>query len=162
MITKISIPMVSKNVLSTPSFGFARLNELGRTTADSFGYQENQFLDADMFKKQGFFRRSKLSQELGSGTDFVDICRNYGCTSNAKTNAEFIENQILSSKSEGAIKRLEPDSQREGFLSLYMHNYDNPELSLRSTKMLLEKIKEAMSPEEYIKHTGILEAGTKK
>ncbi len=162
MITNVTMTNVSKNLSARPSFGFAKLNDLGRTTADSFGYQKNQFLNADMFRKQGFFHKSQLSKELGSGTDFVDICQNYGCTNNAKTNAEFIENQILSSKSEASIKRLDEDAQREGFLRLYMHNYDNPELSLKSTKMLLEKIKEAMSPEEYIKHTGILEAGTKK
>ena len=162
MITKISMPIGSKKILSMPSFGFARLNDLGRTTADSFGYQNNEFLNADMFRRQGWFHKSQLTKDLSTGVDFVDICTEYGCTNNAKTNAEFIENQILSSKSEAAIRRIDPDKQRDGFIKLYMHNYDNPELSLKSTKLLLDKIKDSMSPEEYIKHTGILQAGTQK
>ncbi len=161
MITKVSVSNFSKNVLSTPSFGFAKLNDLGRTTADSFGYQNNQFLNADMFRKQGLFHKSQLAKELERGADFVDICTTYGCSNNSKTNSEFIENQILSSKSDSALKRVNPDSKKEGFMKLYLHNYDNPELSLRTTRILLEKVKDSFSPEEYVKHIGILEAGTK-
>ena len=135
---------------------------MGRTTADSFGYQNNHFLNADMFRKQGFFQKSQLSRELAAGTDFVDICTQYGCTNNSKTNAEFIENQVLSSKSDSALKKMDPDKQHDGLLKLYLYNYDNPELSLRATKGLLEKIKGSISHEEYIKHVGIVEAGTKK
>lgn len=162
MITNVSMPSVSPKVSSVPSFGLAKLNDLGRKTADSFGYQNNEFLNADMFRKQGFFQKSQLTRELAAGSDFVDICRQYGCTNNAKTNAEFIENQVLTSKSDAALKRIDSDKQHEGLFKLYLHNYDNPELSLRATKGLLDKIKASMAPEEYVKNVGILEAGTKK
>ena len=162
MITNVSMSSVSRKVSLTPSFGLAKLNDLGRTTADSFGYQNNRFLKADMFRKQSFFQKSQLTRELDDGNSFVQLCTIYGCTNNAKTNAEFIENQILSSKSDAAIKKLDSDEQYEALLKLYMHNYDNPELSLKSTKSLLERVKASISPEEYVKHVGILQAGTKK
>lgn len=161
MITNVSTPMVSKN-LSNPSFGLAKLNTLGRTTADSFGYQNNQFLNSDMFKKQGIFQKSQLTQALAEDADFVQLCTTYGCSNNAKTNAEFIQNQILSSKSDSAMKKVDSEELNEGLLKLYWHNYDNPQLSLKSTKELLEKAKSAIAPEEYVKNVGLLQAGSKK
>ena len=162
MITNVSTQMVTKNVSLKPSFGFAKLNTLGRTTADSFGYQNNEFINADMFKKQGIFKKSQLAQELSDGGDFVEICTLYGCSKNAKTNAEFIKNQILSSKYSSAVKDVEPEKQNEGLLKLYWHNYDNPELSLKSTQELLEKVKESISSDDYVKNVGLLQAGSKK
>ncbi len=166
MISKLSFsnPAVSQKVLkaATPSFGFAKLNDIGRTTADSFGYQHNEFLDASMFRKQGIFKKSVLSTRLTEGESFSDICETYGCTNNAKTNAEFINNQILSSKSSSALRRLNDDELRAGLSLLYKCNYDNPELSLRETKALLEMLREFLEPEEYIKQVGLLEAGTQR
>lgn len=166
MISKLSIssPSISLNSqkLSAPSFGFAKLNDIGRATADSFGYQHNEFLDVALFRKQGIFKKSALSSKLSDGEKFSDICKTYGCTNNSKTNAEFINSQILSSKSSSALKKLNSDELKTGLSLLYMSNYDNPELSLNETKALLQMLRESLEPGEYIKHIGLLEAGTIK
>ncbi|MCD7779596.1 MAG: hypothetical protein LUH05_02860 [Candidatus Gastranaerophilales bacterium] len=165
MITKISSSMAVQNVQSnsSPSFGMARLNTLGRATADTFGYKENQFLDGNMFKKQGIFTKPCLTEKLEAGEDFVTICNDYGCTKNPKTNAEFIKAQILSGKSDKAIKSaVKSKDIAGGLVNLYVANYDNPELSTGSTKALLDLIKNTMKPEEYVQQIGLLEVGTGK
>ena len=76
MIMKVSCsPMSVKgiSVNSTPAFGFAKLNETGRATADSFGYQNNDFLNENLFKRQRFFEKSALTTELNNGSDFDTI-----------------------------------------------------------------------------------------
>ena len=165
MITKISpITNFSKSISikSTPSFGLARLNQLGRESADSFGYQHNNFLESDMFKKQGLFKKTALSTMIADGEDFAGICREYGCSKNANTNAQFIINQILNPKSKSALKSLDQDEYADGLITLYKNNYDNPELSQIQTRELLLCIKPFIESQEFVKHAGILAEGTKK
>lgn len=167
MITNISpsvqnVKSINNTTKSTPSFGFARLNSLGRESADTFGYQNNSFLNSDMFRKQGLFRRSTLSTMLSKGENFKDLCSAYGCSKNAKTNAEFITTQILSGKSREAIQKLPKEDVEEGLTNLYFSNYDNPELNLKQTKDLLNFVKEYITPEDFIKHAGILAEGAER
>lgn len=149
---------------AVPSFGMARLNDLGRESADSFGYTQNEFLNADMFKKNGLFKKeSLLSKELRkTGTTFQAVCEEYGCSNNAKTNAEFIVNQILSPKSSKALSQLSDEDYSNGLMVLYQTNYDNPELSTKHTKELLDMLKDFMQVEDYIKNVGILAEGADK
>ena len=146
----------------TPSFGFARLNEYGRTTADSFNYTHNTFLHQDMFRRQGIFRKSAIEKELDN-LDFDEICTKYGCTENGAENAAFIKSQILSKKGQKAYEFLVTKEERDrGLRALYSANYDNPDLTLNDTKELLELAKTSMDNDEYIKNVGLLEAGTVK
>lgn len=163
MITRVSLPITPKAISmnSTPSFGLAKLNDLGRSTADSFGYQNNQFIDSRMFKKQNIFQKSMLGEKIAEGRNFTDLCRTYGCTDNSKTNSEFIENQILSSKGKSVLKKVEAEERKQGLLELYNSNYDNPDLSLKQTRALLEKVRESITDEDYVRFIGILDAGTK-
>ena len=58
MIMKVSCSPISVKGISTnstPAFGFAKLNETGRNTADAFEYQRNEFLNENMFKPQRFW-----------------------------------------------------------------------------------------------------------
>ncbi len=163
MITNVSMPITSKNVSlhSAPSFGFAKLNEVGRASADSFEYRKNDFLNGELFKKQGFFKQSALRKALLDGdSGFSQLCTDYGCTNNPKANADFIVNQILSSKSSTALRNIDENEKTSGLLKLYTYNYDNPQLSLADTKKLLELAKDSMAAEDYIKNVGILQAGT--
>ncbi len=165
MITKVSLPIVPKTApaKSMPSFGFAKLNNLGRQSADSFGYQHNKFLNSEMFKRTGFFQRKTfLASQLDKGADFVSICTDYGCSENSKANAEFIVNQILSEKSASSMAKLEEEVRAEGLIKLYNSNYDNPDLDLKHTKALLSMISELIDPNDYVKNVGLLEAGADK
>ena len=54
MINKI-MPVCNTLVNKTAnkvSFGMANLNEIGRQSEDSFGYQANSFLDTNMYLKK--------------------------------------------------------------------------------------------------------------
>lgn len=162
MIMKVSCsPMSVKgiSVNSTPAFGFAKLNETGRATADSFGYQNNDFLNENLFKRQRFFEKSALTTELNNGADFATICHDYGCTKNGKANAEFIRTQILSNKSNAALTSLSEDARNSGFKTLFEFNYDNPELTKRETDALLELIKPSIDGTEYVKYAGLIKVG---
>ena len=163
MITSVSLPIAPKAApqKSTPSFGFAKLNDLGRQSADSFGYQQNYFVDSNMFNKPGFFqRKSLLASKIDEGCDFVGLCKAYGCTQNPKANAEFIVNQVLSPKSASSINNQEEKQMADGLIALYNGNYDNPDLDLKHTKALLGMISELIQPEEYVKNVGILDVGS--
>lgn len=149
-----------KNYSKVPSFGLAKLNDLGKETADTFQFKRNNFLNSDMYKKQGFFDKSLLAKKLDKGEDFSRLCKMYGCTKNAKDNADFIKNQILTSKSSSALKQIDEENLAEGLKALYYGNFDNPELSVSQTKKLLEMTVDYMEPSEYVKNVGILEAGT--
>ena len=162
MISKIMASTPLKSVNSTPAFGLAKLNERGKVTADSFGYQRNQFLNDRLFEKQGLFKKAAISQELAAGKTFMDICTEYGCSPMAGANASFIETQILTRKGESAIKGIDPAAVQEGLMKLYDHNYDNPELSLNSTKALLDKIKDSLDPTIYVQNIGMFEVGADK
>lgn len=159
MITNISSFNTPK---ANPSFGFAKLNETGARTADTFGFQRNEFLNDRLFEKQGIFRKAAITSELSSGKNFVDICTEYGCSSMAGANAAFIQTQILSKKGNSATRGIDPAVVTQGLMKLYENNYDNPELPLKDTKALLEKVKESMAPGAYIQNIGLLEAGTDK
>lgn len=147
---------------ASPSFGFAKLNETGAKTAETFGFQRNEFLNDRLFEKQGLFKKAAISRELSAGKDFVDICSEYGCSSMAGANAAFIQNQILSRKGNAATRGIDKATVTQGLMKLYENNYDNPELSLNDTKALLEKIKESMAPGAYIQNIGLLNAGADK
>ena len=157
--------MISKIGLipsSSPSFGFAKLNGKGRETAQVFGLPSNDFLNDDMFQKQGLFKKSALARELTSGSKFSQICEDYGCSELGSSNASFIKTQILSKKGKNALKNVPADELQKGFIALYTANYDNPQLSNRTTRELLEIIKDYMAAEEYVKHVGLLDCGTDK
>ena len=160
MITNVSFSDKSIKIKNTQSFGMARLNQLGRETSDKFEFQRNTFLNGKMYEKQGLFEASLLSKKIENNEDFAKLCKIYGCTKNAKDNADFIKNQVLVQKSFASIKKVEEENLAEGLLALYYSNFDNPELSVKQTRQLLEMASDYMSPEEYIKNVGLLEAGT--
>ncbi len=146
----------------SPSFGFARLNDKGRATAQVFGLPSNLFLNDDLFRKQGLFEKPAIASELSSGKKFLQICEEYGCSPQGSSNVSFITSQILSKKGGRVIKKIPADELQKGFVALYNANYDNPQLSNKTTRELLEKIKDYMAPEEYVKQVGLLDCGTHK
>lgn len=167
MITKImsAMPCNTKSISprqASPSFGFAKLNDVGRRSADEFGYQHNDFLNNRLFVKQKLFRKAAIAEELKSGKTLMQICEQYGCTNNPSANAAFIESQILSSKGVSALRTVEEAEAADALIRLYDFNYDNPQLSLKSTKALLERISENIQPSDYIKHRGLLDVGADK
>lgn len=164
MINKV---LLSSNYYSNkvaPSFGFAKLNEIGRESADSFELQQNTFLDSSMFKKESFFALGPaILIKLKSGQNFNDICRDYGCSKNAKTNAQFIKTQIINKSANCKFpKYVDEETLADSLLSLYEHNYDNPDLSAKDTRRLLDMCKGSMETSEYVQNVGLLQAGTKK
>ncbi len=165
-ISKISstyAPKVQKSQNTTPAFGFAKLNERGVHTADSFGWTRNEFMNARLFEKQGFFSKPAILGEISGSKPFPQICIEYGCTNNAKSNADFIKSQILPKKAQRAIiSTVEQPLISEGLSRLYECNYDNPELSLQDTKALLELIKDDMEDTEYVKNIGLFEVGAER
>ncbi len=165
MITRISAPVAytkSIQANSTPAFGFAKLNETGRATADTFGYENHEFLNENLFKRQGFFAKSALAFELSNGADFMTLCKDYGCTKNGKSNAEFIRTQILFKKSNFAIARVDEDERTNALKTLLFANYDNPELTKKETDDLLEIVKESIDNTEYVKMAGLIKVGADK
>lgn len=165
MITRISAPVAytkSVQVKSTPSFGFAKLNETGRTTADTFGYESHDFLNEKLFKRQGLLSKSALAVELNNGANFAEVCNDYGCSKNGKSNAEFIKTQILSGKSNSVISKLDDTERFDGLKSLFFANYDNPELSKKDTDALLDMIEESLESPEYVKLAGLIKVGADK
>lgn len=146
----------------SPSFGFAKLNETGRDAAEKFGLTQNTFLNDDMYKRQRFYNQSALSKALSEGGSFPDLCRQYGCTEVGRANASFIETQLLSHKSDSALKSLTKEQAQEGLMALYHSNYDNPELSKLSTRGLLKMIKNYIAPEQYIQNIGLIDEGADK
>lgn len=164
MITKISCStFASKGIAkNAPSFGLARLNAHGKNAADKFNYAQNEFNDPRMFKKQGMFVKSALANQIQKGADFLTLCKEYGCTNNGKANAEFIKSQILTGKSDKAIQSLHEEARTEGLITLFKSNYDNPNLSLKETKKLLEIVKKEIGDEDYVKYTGLLQVGADK
>lgn len=162
MITRISAPVAytkSIQANSTPAFGFAKLNETGRETADTFGYENHEFLNENLFKKQGFFAKSALASELRNGADFMTLCTDYGCTKNGKANAEFIRTQILSKKSNSAIANLDDATRTNALKTLLFANYDNPELTKKETDDLLEIVRDSIENTEYVKLAGLIKVG---
>lgn len=165
MITRISAPVAYTKFIqtnSTPAFGFAKLNETGRTTADTFGYESHDFLNEKLFKRQGLLSKSALAVELNNGANFAEVCIDYGCSKNGKSNAEFIRTQILSGKSNSVISKLDDTERFEGLKSLFFANYDNPELTKKETDDLLEIVKESIENTEYVKLAGLIKVGADK
>ncbi len=156
--------MISKvqNCTISPSFGFAKLNETGRNAAEKFGLAENKFLNDKLYRKQRFFQSSALTKALAQGDSFTDICQKYGCSQIGRANANFIETQLLSHKSDSAIKSLPAEQVKEGLMALYNTNYDNPDLSKSNTKALLNLVKSYIAPEQYIQNIGLIEEGAYK
>lgn len=173
-INNVTLPTKQISKQNFPSFGFAKLSEVGRKSSDSFGYQQNEFIDSCMFDKQKGLKMTALSKKISdggvgpTGEKFTEICTTYGCTNNAKSNADFIKNQILSKKAQKDLSRLikihtlPEAAYGKGLEKLYIHNYDNPDLSYKETKALLEMQKDTMDSADYVKHIGILETGIKK
>lgn len=162
MINKISVSMPNMAKFSSTSFGLAKLNDIGRESADSFEMQRNTFLDSKLFKKSSFFAFSPaIVSKLKEGENFADLCRDYGCSRNAKTNAQFIKTQIIDKNAYGYFcKHVPEEEMTDAILSLYEHNYDNPDLSAKDTKRLLDLAKYAMETSEYVQNVGLLQAGT--
>lgn len=166
-ISRISsgVTFSAPNTVKTtaPAFGLAKLNERGVQTADSFGWTRNEFMNARLFERQGFFSKPAILSELSNPERFPQVCIEYGCTNNAKSNADFITTQILPKKAQKAIKgKVEPTFISEGLTRLYECNFDNPELSLADTKALLDLIKDDMPDTEYVKNIGFFEVGADK
>lgn len=163
MINKILLSSNFSSNKVSQSFGLARLNEIGRQSADSFEMHQNTFLDSNMFKKESFlFGRPAIIAKLKAGDSFSDICKDYGCSRNAKSNAQFIKAQIINNSANNQFhKYIDEETISAGILSLYEHNYDNPELSLKDTKKLLDLASASMSTPEYVQNVGLLDAGTK-
>ena len=61
-----------------------------------------------------------------------------------------------SSKWAKFIKTINDQDRRAGLLELWDRNFDNPELSKKDTKALLELIKDDIDPVIYIQNQGIL------
>ncbi len=165
-ISKISssyVPTAFVSKKTTPAFGMAKLNERGVQTADSFGWTRNEFINARLFEKQGFFSKPAILSELSETKPFPQLCIEYGCSNNSKANAEFIRTQILPKKAQKGIKAgVDPTLVSQGLSRLYESNYDNPELSLQETKALLELVKGDMPDTEYVKNIGFFEVGADK
>ena len=176
MINKIS-PIRVSNLgckIYTPAFGQAKFTEQSRKSADSFEMSSNDFIDPSVYKK-GFLGRLALSKKLDAGVSFQDLCFDYGCTSNPKSNAQFIKNHILGwNTPEYFAARHEVGLREfaESLIMLYNLNYDNPELSVKETKKLLLAAKAAsddslyvrnrITDEIYIKNLGLLDSSTQR
>ncbi len=156
MINKI-MPSASSNT-SNVSFGFAKLSKKGAEAVKEFGIDRNCYLDEDMFEKQGFMKKPKITEKLKEES-FNNICSKYGCSENAGANAAFIKSQILSKKAGKSINFNTPEHQ-EGLINLYNKNYDNPLLSSKETQDLLDKCQSGMPSESYYKLSGIMTKGT--
>ena len=163
MINKVLLSSYSYKNQSIQSFGLARLNDIGRQSADTFEMQQNTFLDSAMFKKESFLSGGPaILSKLKEGESFSELCKDYGCSKNAKSNAQFIKTQIINNSANRHFhKYLDEETITKGLLSLYEHNYDNPELSLKDTKKLLDLASSAMSMPEYVQNVGLLEVGTR-
>ena len=141
-----------------PSFGLAKLSKEGANAAAAFGYPANNFLNDDLFCKQkGRTKNTPLAQAIGAGVTLEQLARDYGCTNVPSANAEFIKNCVLSKKGQKTIKNLTPADRTAALLTLWDKNYDNPELSAKDTKALLELIKDDIEPHLYIQSKGMLE-----
>lgn len=154
MITNVSMSNFK------PSFGLARLSQQGLEAASAFGYPSNgdTFLRADLFDKQkGRVKNTPISQVLGKGITLEQIAQDYGCSDNPVANADFIKNCILSKKGQKAIKNINPADRSLALACLWDKNYDNPELSAKDTRALLELLKEDIEPHIYIQNRGMLE-----
>ncbi len=165
-ISAISFNQASKvlgSKLTSPAFGMARLTDKGRDAADSFGYTHNLYNNSALYQKQGMFKKPAIMHELNSGVPFSEICRNYGCTTNGKGNAEFIRTQILPNKAQKALaSKVETEALSEGLINLYEFNYDNPDLNLDETMQLLKIVQPYIDPGEFTKNIGLLTEGAKK
>ena len=62
----------------------------------------------------------------------------------------------MSKKGSKFIKTINDQDRRAGLLELWDRNFDNPELSKKDTKALLELIKDDIDPVIYIQNQGIL------
>ena len=165
MISKICSPIYnvkSYSNNSTPSFGLAKLNDRARNGADSFGYENNNYLSSDLLKKQGVLSKSALTKELENGANFVDICRTYGCSKIAKVNSDFIKSQILTPKFNASLEHITEEDLAIGLTELYKKNYDNPMLSIKQTSALLTHLKDIMPNGEYAQYRGILDIAAEK
>ena len=91
MITNISMASFK------PSFGLAKLSPQGAGAAQAFGYPANNFLNGDLFCKQkGRVKNTPIAKAVASGVTLEQIAKDYGCTKNPLSNADFIRNCILS------------------------------------------------------------------
>ena len=155
MITNVSMTNFK------PSFGFARLDEKGRAGADMLNYRNNTLTHRDTrpYDKPSFlhsYKKMPLASLMAAGHTFEEICQKYGSSDNAELNADFIKNSILSKKGSKFIKTINDQDRRAGLLELWDRNFDNPELSKKDTKALLELIKDDIDPVIYIQNQGIL------
>ncbi len=157
----------TNNVKATPAFKMAKLSPLAQDAVNLSGIVRNSFLNPAMFEKQGHFKKAEILKELGPGKQsFEEICSNYGCSNNPKTNADFIRNQILPKKTNETIQKLlntagKTEDFGNGIQRLYEANYDNPDLSLNDTMSLLNLVKDKMDANFYTQNLGILESSRK-
>ena len=151
MITNVSMTNFK------PAFGLARLSPEGANAARAFGYPSNDFLNGDLFCKQkGLAKKTPLAQAIASGVTLQQLAQDYGCSDNPTANADFIENCILSKKGQKALKNVPLEEKAAAMMMLWDKNYDNPELSVKSTKALLELIKDCVEPHIYVQNKGLL------
>ncbi len=144
-----------------PSFGMAQLNDFGKQVAKELEQPRNKYLNQKMYEKQGWREPAAIQVELQKGKgNFSEICEKYGCTNNAKANADFIRNQVLSKKGYEATKKVDELEYYNGLNALYTANYDNPELSSLHTTALLKQLKGTIPNEKYIQQVGLLSEGT--
>ena len=165
MITSVSMNSINRynniKANNVPSFSMARLTAEGREGAKLCGYQKHEFLDQRMFRRPSIFdSKSRLAEKLEKHADFAALCEIYGCTKDGLNNAYFIENQVFHKKSAAAIANVPEDTYKEGMKKLYYMNFDNPNLSVQTTRKLLESVKDFISLDEYYRASGILESGT--
>ena len=89
MISKICSPIYnvkSYSNNSTPSFGLAKLNDRARNGADSFGYENNNYLSSDLLKKQGVLSKSALTKPNKSSLLCNIVDNNTFCLSSNSPN----------------------------------------------------------------------------
>lgn len=162
------------------SFGMAQFNNysyrLAESCGDTCGFlkEPTDFQDPKFFDKKKFLRKppfvkymeetlpSKKQVKPEVVEDVAQTIIDCGATANSFSNARFTR-QLLASRSH--FETLHPEVKKpisDAVTTVFMTNWNNPELTKQETLDLLEMSKGSLEDNQYVTLTGVIEKSDAK
>ena len=175
--------MQVNSINNQPSFGMAKLTSKGRVAAKAFVSELPKFYDATVYQKKNIL--GKLLSEVSKGSaepGAIDAFFKQAQTPYATLNQQFVDKQILTLRGKRAIKKfLGNDHARaakaladnqekvyesslttkggelvDSIISVFDRNINNPEISAKKGKGMLDLVKRYIAVEDLTKRTAVV------
>lgn len=164
-----------------PSFGMAKLTRRGEEVAKRFIGELPQYAKQEVYVKKNVLKGIiKESQKSGLDPRRISCFFSYGSTQFGDKNAQFVQKQLLPRTGTSTIKSFLAADHRQAVAMLenpkapanaltesgtvlvdsikevFDRNINNPQLSSKKGKKVLDIIKNYLSPEEFAERLAVL------